>query len=166
MKHTAFSMAVAAALMGVGAAAQAAPAVVAGTGYGPNYSYGPSYVQYAPPAPMYEPAPAPRAGYTWASGHYEWRNGQYVWIPGHWMEARPGYVWQEARWTQDANGNWYLAGGNWVRSDSYAYDQGNGRRGPNGDLDRDGILNRYDNDRDGDGVANWDDDYPNNWNRS
>ena len=96
MKHTAFSMAVAAALMGAGAMAQAAPAVVAGTGYGPTYSYGPNYVQYAPPAPMYEPTPAPRAGYTWTSGHYEWRNGQYVWIPGRWMEARPGYVWQEA----------------------------------------------------------------------
>jgi hypothetical protein len=35
---------------------------------------------------------------------------------------------------------------------------------PNGDLDRDGVVNRLDNDRDGDGVANKSDPNPNRWN--
>ena len=34
------------------------------------------------------------------------------------------------------------------------------------DLDRDGIQNRYDNDRDGDGIANKSDPQPNKWNRT
>lgn len=154
-----------AALMGLGSmAAQAAPAVVAGTGWGT--------VQYvAPPAPLAEAIPAPRDGYVWAPGHYELRSGQYVWISGHWMRERPGYEWDEARWVRDADGRWYLAGGRWVEEDDYTA-QFNDRRwhsrrfGPNGDLDGDGIRNRDDRDRDGDGVANWNDDFPNNPNRS
>ena len=34
------------------------------------------------------------------------------------------------------------------------------RRGPYGDLDRDGIVNRHDRDRDGDGVRNRNDRFP------
>jgi hypothetical protein len=37
---------------------------------------------------------------------------------------------------------------------------------PRGDLDRDGIQNRYDNDRDGDGIANRSDPNPNVFNRT
>lgn len=48
---------------------------------------------------------------------------------------------------------------NWHRSDWQ-------RRGPYGDLDRDGIANRHDRDRDGDGIRNRDDRQPNNpWRR-
>jgi hypothetical protein len=36
------------------------------------------------------------------------------------------------------------------------------RRGPYGDFDRDGILNRHDRDRDGDGVRNRHDRLPDN----
>jgi len=40
------------------------------------------------------------------------------------------------------------------------------RRGPYGDFDRDGIVNRHDHDRDGDGVRNRFDHQPNNpWRR-
>jgi hypothetical protein len=115
----------AASLMGFGAAAQAQ-----------------FVVSIAPPAPQYEVVPAPRAGYVWAAGHHEWRNGNYVWVPGHWVTARNGYDYQAHRWVQRGNGEWTLVGGNWER------------RGPNGDRDRDGIANRYDRDRDGDGVPN------------
>jgi hypothetical protein len=38
--------------------------------------------------------------------------------------------------------------------------------GPRQDLDRDGIQNRYDNDRDGDGIANRSDPNPNVFNRT
>lgn len=44
--------------------------------------------------------------------------------------------------------------------------QAQGTLAPTGDLDRDGIQNRYDNDRDGDGVANKSDIQPNVWNPS
>ena len=44
--------------------------------------------------------------------------------------------------------------------------QAQGGFDPYGDIDRDGIQNRYDNDRDGDGVENRSDIQPNIWNRS
>jgi hypothetical protein len=62
------------------------------------------------------------------------------------MTARPGYVWQPAQWAQRADGSWYLVGGAWVPGETYRQR----RRG----------------DRDGDGIANWDDDYPNDYYRS
>ncbi|HSV47486.1 MAG TPA: YXWGXW repeat-containing protein [Ramlibacter sp.] len=50
----------------------------------------------------------------------------------------------------------------------YASDQRGWRRhfGPNGDIDRDGILNKDDRDRDGDGVRNRVDRYPDDYRRS
>jgi hypothetical protein len=147
------------ALMGMSSVAQAVPAVVATSPH--------MIVQAAPPAPIYEAVPAPREGWVWAPGHYEWRDGGFSWITGRWMRDRPGWEWEEARWLQRPDGSWVLAGGQWVRSDDFAYDDDRrGRRGPNGDLDGDGIRNADDRDRDGDGVANRDDDFPNNDRRS
>jgi hypothetical protein len=152
------------ALMGLSSLAQAAPAVVASS---PQHII----VQAAPPAPVYETTPAPREGWVWTPGFYEWRDGQYVWNTGRWIQDRPGWQWQESRWLQRPDGSWYLVGGQWVRSDRYAYDDDDRRgrnwnRGPNGDMDRDGVRNADDRDRDGDGVANRDDDFPSNPNRS
>ena len=75
--------------------AQAAPAVVAGTYYSPApYTYGPPAVVYSAPvqvapapAPIYDsvPVPAPRAGYVWSPGHYEWRGNRQVWLSGQWI---------------------------------------------------------------------------------
>jgi hypothetical protein len=106
-------------------------------------------VAVAPPAPIHEVVPAPRQGYVWAPGHYEWRGDQYTWVRGHWLEARAGYQYQEPRWVQRGNGQWALVGNTWER------------RGPYGDRDGDGIANRYDRDRDGDGVPNAYDQRPN-----
>lgn len=124
----------AASLMGFGAAAQAQFSAI---------------VSIAPPAPLVEVVPAPRAGYVWAPGHYEWCGDQYVWVQGHWLTARSGFEYREPRWVQRANGDWLLVGNTWER------------RGPEGDRDRDGIANRDDRDRDGDGIPNWRDDRPN-----
>lgn len=152
----------AASLFGAGVA-QAVPAVVAP-------SYPAHVVQLAPPAPIYEAVPAPRSGYVWAPGHYEFRDGRYVWNQGRWLESRAGWAWQEARWQQRPDGSWFLVGGQWVRTDNLARydedDRNDFRRGPNGDLDGDGVRNADDRDRDGDGVSNRDDDFPNNANRS
>lgn len=124
----------AASLLGFGAAAQAQISAI---------------VSVAPPAPQYEVVPAPRAGHIWAPGHYEWRGNQYVWVRGQWLADRSGYEYREPRWVQRADGTWLLVGNNWER------------RGPQGDLDGDGIANRDDRDRDGDGIRNRRDDRPN-----
>jgi hypothetical protein len=153
------------ALMGLASTAvQAAPAVVA-------TSPGGYVIQYAPPAPVFERAPAAREGYVWVPGRYDWRDGRYVWMQGHWMQDRPGYDWREARWVQRPDGSWFLSQGEWVRTERLSrYDDDDDRferrRGPNGDMDGDGVRNRDDRDRDGDGVANRDDDFPSNPNRS
>ena len=138
-----------------GGLAQAAPAVVAGTtpysGSVPYYGNTQAYpysapavvVQGPPPAPIYEAAPSSREGYIWAPGHYVWEGGRYRWRGGEWMPSREGYAWQAAHWEQRSDGSWYLVGGTWVRSDTYAaYDDG--RRGPFGDRDGDGVINRDD----------------------
>ena len=112
-RQTLIAAAVAAgSMMGLGSVAQAVPAVV--------YT-GPAYVvQAAPPPPLYEAAPAARAGYIWTPGYYEWRGDRYVWTSGRWLETRQGYAWQQPRWQQRGDGSWYLVGGQWVRGDNMA----------------------------------------------
>jgi hypothetical protein len=155
------------ALLAAGALMALTAHSVSGTVYAPHTT-----VQFAPPAPIAEVAPAPRPGQSWVAGHYEWRNGQYAWAPGHWIPARTGQAWEEARWIRDNNGQYYMVAGRWVNpGDHHTANPGGDRRashryGPNGDVDGDGIRNRDDNDRDGDGVVNWSDDYPNNPQRS
>jgi hypothetical protein len=147
-------------LLGVVSVAQAVPAVVANTGS--YYSGTPVYpsqpnttvygypnqvalVQPAPPAPIYEAVPAPRSGYVWAPGHYEWRNGQYAWIGGEWMTARAGYGWRAGHWQQASDGTWQFVAGHWVRGDNLAFNnEREARRGPYGDRDGDGVINRDD----------------------
>ena len=97
-------------------------------------------VTIGPPAPRYEVVPDARHGYAWAPGYWTWRNGRYDWVAGHWIRERPGYYWHPDRWEQRGD-RWYRMQGGW-HSQPYAYR----------DSDRDGIPNRYDLDRNGDGV--------------
>jgi hypothetical protein len=71
-------------------------------------------VTIAPPAPRYEPAPPPRAGWVWAPGYWNWANGQYGWRQGYWLPARPGYRWVVGAW-EPRGPRWYWAPGHWVR---------------------------------------------------
>lgn len=89
-------------------------------------------VQNAPPAPRDEVAPAPRRGYVWAPGYWDWRNNRHVWVRGHWERERRGYVYHQPAWVE-RNGHWEMQRGNWARRDS-----------------------------DHDGVPNGRDDHPNN----
>jgi len=100
------------------------------------------YLDVAPPAPRYEVLPAPRHGYVWQPGFWEWRGDRYYWRKGYWVRERPGYYFHPSRWEQ-RDGRWYLERGGWHR-ERYAMR----------DRDRDGIPNRYDRDRDNDGVPN------------
>jgi hypothetical protein len=116
------------------------------------------YVNIAPPAPRYEVLPAPRAGYVWQPGFWEWRGDRHYWRKGHWVRERPGYYWHPSRW-EHHDGRWVMRQGGWHR-ERYAYYDGRGRG--YGDRDRDGVPNRYDRDRDNDGVPNRYDERPNN----
>ena len=148
---TLLAAALAATLMGFGAAAQA------------QYT---AIVSAAPPAPRHEAVPAAREGWVWAPGHYEWRHGEYAWMEGHWMRERAGYEYREPRWVQRADGSWILVGNNWERRMAEREARREARMAPNGDFDRDGIANRHDKDIDGDCVRNGRDRSPYNPRRS
>lgn len=131
-RKTLLGVAFAAALMGVGVAAQAQIAITV-----------------APPAPRYEVVPAAREGYVWAPGHWEWRHGEYVWDAGRWMPERRGYEYHESRWVQRGNGEWVLVGGNW----EHRMEQREARRerrweehhhARGRDFDGDGVPDRFD----------------------
>jgi hypothetical protein len=109
------------------------------------------YVNIAPPAARYEVVPAPRAGYIWAPGYWDWRSNRHVWLKGHWERERHGMYWHPNRWTE-RDGRWSLEKGRWDRE----------RFAGRGDSDRDGVPNRVDRDRDGDGVPNRVDRAPDN----
>lgn len=83
------------------------------------------HVNIAPPMAPYEVVPAPRYGYTWVPGFYDWRYGRYHWVGGYWVRSRPGYYYAPVRWVY-RDGRYHRRGGAW------------------GDADRDGVPNRYD----------------------
>jgi hypothetical protein len=111
------------------------------------------YVNVAPPPPRHEVIPAPRHGYVWDPGYWDWRHGRYVWVEGHWIRERRGMYWHPSHWAE-RNGHWVLERGGWHR------DRWEPRR--YADRDRDGIPDRVDRDRDNDGVPNRYDARPNN----
>jgi hypothetical protein len=84
------------------------------------------YLNVAPPAPIVEVAPAPRAGWVWVPGFWDWRRHRHVWIGGHWERVRHGYYYGPARWIP--------------HGDRWAYHRGGWRH----DSDRDGVPDRYD----------------------
>jgi hypothetical protein len=126
-------------------AAVAVPAVVAPALVTPAAAEVDVHINFGPPAPRYEPTPAPRAGYTWAPGTWIWSDNRHVWRAGYWLPARPGYRYVPERWESywvSGSQKWRHVGSRW-------------------DRDGDGIPNRYDRDRDGDGIANQADRHPN-----
>jgi hypothetical protein len=123
-------------LIALGAAAYAPLPSMAQT----SYSF---VISSAPPAPLYERTPAPRHGYVWAPGHWEWRGHRHEWIAGYWIAERPGYVYTAPAWYR-RDGGWYMEPARWSQygdrgRDNVAY------RGYDGD--RDGITERYERDR-------------------
>ena len=113
------------------------------------------YVNIAPPAPRYEVVPAPRTGYVWVPGFWDWRGNHHVWIKGHYERERHGYHWHPNRWVE-SNGHYVLERGRWDKERFVE------NRNPYGDRDHDGVPNRYDRDRDNDGVPNRYDRAPDN----
>ena len=93
------------------------------------------YVDIAPPAPRYEVTPAPRAGYIWVPGYWDWDSHRHVWHKGRWEHERAGYTYMPNRWEQ-RNGKWSLERGRW----EHEHVASNRR-----DSDHDGVPDRYDN---------------------
>lgn len=84
-------------------------------------------VEVAPPPLRYEVVPAPRAGWVWVPGYWEWRRHRHYWVAGHWVRHRPGYVYAPARWIE-RDGRWHYYAPAWNRHDR----------------DGDGVPNRLD----------------------
>ena len=67
----------------------------------------------APPPPAREErAPAPRDGYVWASGYWEWSGRAYSWVPGRFIFEHRGAHWVPDRWDQ-INSQWQHVNGHW-----------------------------------------------------
>ena len=83
-------------------------------------------LKMAPPAPRHEPVPAPRQGYIWAPGHWQWnaKRKNHHWKTGNWERARPGYAFQGPQWVE-RDGRWHYQARRW-------------------DSDGDGVPNRRD----------------------
>lgn len=71
-------------------------------------------IDVAPPAPRIEVVPAPRPGYIWAPGYWEWRGHHHVWVRGRFIHERRGYHWVQPRWVQ-AGPRWHYDRGHWER---------------------------------------------------
>ncbi|MFM2089111.1 MAG: hypothetical protein RLZZ237_3980 [Pseudomonadota bacterium] len=70
-------------------------------------------VNNAPPAPRFESVPAPRRGYVWAPGYWNWDGHHHVWNGGVWVRERGGNQYRSPVWVQQGNG-WRLDRGGWV----------------------------------------------------
>ena len=74
------------------------------------------WVQRAPPPNRHEAIPAPRRGYVWAPGSWQWnatRNRHY-WTAGSWQRARNGYTYQNSQWVE-RDGRWLYQPRRWDR---------------------------------------------------
>lgn len=68
-----------------------------------------------PPAPIVEEyGVAPKPGYVWLGGYWNWVGGRHVWVGGRWDRPHPGYRWEPNRWER-VPGGWRLHEGRWTR---------------------------------------------------
>lgn len=69
-------------------------------------------IELAPPPLRYEVVPAPRSGYAWAPGYWQWEGQRHVWATGRWIAERPGSYWVADRW-EPRDGRHYYQPGRW-----------------------------------------------------
>jgi hypothetical protein len=70
------------------------------------------YPKDAPPPPQNETS-APKPGFLWIPGKWEWRKTKYEWIAGHYERERAGKKWRAGRWDKDGDRYKYVEG-DWV----------------------------------------------------
>jgi WXXGXW repeat (2 copies) len=97
------------ALVAASLGAMAAPSTAAQVGMSINVG---------PPAERYEVVPAPRRGYDWRAGYWDWNRSsrRHHWVAGSWVRSRPGYTYNQPRWV-DRGGRWEQQRGAWSRGD-------------------------------------------------
>jgi WXXGXW repeat (2 copies) len=71
-------------------------------------------IDVAPPPVRVEVVPAPRVGYVWAPGYWEWRDHAHVWVGGRYIAERRGYHWVPDHWDQRGP-HWHHEAGHWER---------------------------------------------------
>lgn len=103
------------------------------------------FVNVPPPAPVYEAVPAPRVGWVWAPGFWQWRHGRHVWIAGHWVRERRGYVYAPGAWVA-REGHYYWHEPRWERRERerHEWERHEWERHALRDRDHDGVPDRYD----------------------
>jgi hypothetical protein len=69
-------------------------------------------IDVAPPAAQVEVVPAPRVGFVWAPGYWNWDGHRHVWVAGRWERDRPGHHWVPERW-EERHGRWHFEEGRW-----------------------------------------------------
>jgi hypothetical protein len=65
----------------------------------------------APPALRVETM-APRSGFIWITGRWDWRNGNWAWVDGHYERERANQAWIAGRWELQGN-RWIWVEGRW-----------------------------------------------------
>jgi len=70
------------------------------------------YATSEPPPLRTEVVPAPRRGYVWVPGSWNWSHRRYNWSKGHWLRERHGYHYAPARWERDGD-RWRHVDGRW-----------------------------------------------------
>ncbi len=75
------------------------------------------WIQTAPPAPRDEVVPAPRAGYVWSPGYWNWNGHRHVWMKGTWIKERHGYSYNPPAWVEH-DGRWEFRRGAWAHGDA------------------------------------------------
>jgi WXXGXW repeat (2 copies) len=73
-------------------------------------------IREAPPPLRNEAVPAPRRGYHWVPGYWNWQGRRHVWHAGTWVRARPGYAYTNPSWVE-RDGRWEFQRGRWARGD-------------------------------------------------
>jgi hypothetical protein len=71
-------------------------------------------VDHEPPSHPTEDEPAPRVGWVWAHGYWEWSGHDYEPVRGHWERERPGYHYVHPFW-ENRKGRWVFHAGVWVK---------------------------------------------------
>jgi WXXGXW repeat (2 copies) len=88
----------------IGVAASALPSTASARAY--------VDIDIAPPAARVETIPAPRRGYVWAPGYWNYSGHRHVWVGGHYIHERRGHHWVADNWEQH-DGRWRRSPGHW-----------------------------------------------------
>lgn len=92
--------------------------VAASTAAAPAFAQVSVNIHIAPPALLFETAPAMAPGYVWAPGYWAWHGDRYIWVHGRTMVQRVGYRWEPDRWEQ-SGGAYVRQPGRWERDADY-----------------------------------------------